>query len=201
MSQSSYYSSHFNSSSHCHRSPRPASVWRLEYAGQDPPHVTRTVWSIWYVSDSHFRLITMVNAYSQLEDDDLEGSGAGDSPLESELDPAQRSREDILQRAGLVITSDEEGDGDEDEENPHEDEQGSPSRVPDHSNIPRNGCTEAGPSPNVPLGTVPGPSTSSGQVGVTLYSWTGVSRVETIKNTKKQDASRDVLDALCLNSR
>ena len=68
----------------------------------------------------------MVNTHGQLEDDHLEGSGVGDSPSESELDPAQRSREDILQRAGLVITSDEEGDDEGDEENPGEDEQGSP---------------------------------------------------------------------------
>ena len=38
----------------------------------------------------------MVNVYSQLEDDDLEGSNIGDSPSESELEPGQRTREEVL---------------------------------------------------------------------------------------------------------
>ena len=126
----------------------------------------------------------MVNVYNQLEDDDLEGSNIGDTPSESELEPAQRSRDEVLRRAGL-LSSDEEGDDEGDEENPGEDEQVSPTRVSIHPSIPQVGHAEAGPSPNVPLGTVPGPSTSSGQVEGTLYSRTGVSLMETIKNTKK----------------
>ena len=81
----------------------------------------------------------MVNAHCQLEDDDLEGSNIGDSPSESKLEPAQRSRDKVLWRAGLLSTSDKEGDDEGDEENPGEDEQGSPARVSSHPIIPQDG--------------------------------------------------------------
>ena len=134
----------------------------------------------------------MVNSRGQLEDDNLEGSQyEGDSLSEYDLPPGQREREDTLRRAGLMTTSEDEYDL---ENAQGEDEQGSPPRASDRQ-ASQGDRTETGPLPGVPLGAVPGPSTSRGQEGETLYSWTGVSLVEGIKNPKKHEATRDVLDA------
>ena len=112
----------------------------------------------------------MVNSHSQLEDDDLEGSHLGDDyPSEDDLPPGQGDREVALQKTGLVTTSDEDddsGDGDGDD-NQGVDEQRSPPRAPSHHSS-QDYRTEAGPPPGVPLGTVPGPSTSRAQEGETL---------------------------------
>ena len=133
----------------------------------------------------------MVNEFGQLEDSDLEGSQVGDGASESELDPAQGSRDRTLRDAGLETSSDddEEGEGDEG------DERDSPPRLSGYQRSQHTGHAETGPFPMVPLGTIPGPSTSSGQVGGSLYSQVGVNLVESIKNPRKCEASRDVLDA------
>ena len=133
----------------------------------------------------------MVNLQGQLEEDNLLGSKYGDSQSEFDLPPGQRETEDELWRAGLLTTSDDENSGDE---GPVEDEQRSPPGNSGH-HTPQGDRTEAGPPPGFPLGTVPGPSTSSGQVGGTLYSQTGLSLVEAIRNPRKCDAARDILDA------
>ena len=94
-----------------------------------------------------------------------------------------------------MTTSQEEGNSDGDEgEAQGEDEQVSPPRAPSHHSA-QGFRTEKGPFPLVPLGTVPGPSTSRGQEGETLYSRMGECLVEAIRNPRKREASRDVLDA------
>ena len=108
----------------------------------------------------------MVNEFSQLEEGDLEGSQVGDIASESELELAQRSKEKTLGDAGLQTSSDD----DEEEEGAEEDEHDSPPGPSGHQRSQHSGCAETGPYPVVPFGTVPGPSTSSGQEGGSLYS-------------------------------
>ena len=112
----------------------------------------------------------MVNSCSQLEDDDLEGCHMGDKyPSEDDLPPGQGDKEAALRRTGLVTSSEDEGDGgDGDDEEVHSDEeQRSPPRAPSHHSS-QGYCTEVGPFSLVPLGTVPGPSISRTQEGLSL---------------------------------
>ena len=130
----------------------------------------------------------MVNSRGKLEEDDLLGSQFGDSHSEFELTPGQRERNKVLSRTGLLTTSEEEGNSEE--ENPNQDEPGSPQGLSGHHSA-QGDRYETGPLPVVPLGTIPGPNIGQGQAGDTLYSQTGVSLVETIKNPRKRDATRD----------
>ena len=113
----------------------------------------------------------------------MEGSQVDEDPSESELEPAQRGR-DTLRDAGLQTSS----DSDSEEEGPGEDEHGSPPGTSGHQRAPYGGCDEMGSHP-------PGLSISSRQEGSSIYSRMWVNLVESIKNSRKCEASRDVLDA------
>ena len=113
----------------------------------------------------------------------MESQPQEDDQSEIKLNPAQRGRE-TFRRAGLESSSDD----DQEEENPEEDEYVSPPGPSSHHKAPQGDRTGIGPHP-------PGTSFSTRQEGSSLYSRMGANLIDSIRNPRKHQASRDILDA------
>ena len=108
----------------------------------------------------------MVNEFGYLEEADLESQAQEDDQSQVDDLYTPGGRRDTLRRVfgGEDTSSDEEDQG---EESPVEDEHVSPPGPSSHLRVPQVDCTGTGPT------FLPGPSTSNGRGGRTLYSQLG----------------------------